>query len=180
MEALEKLAASTNTNKAKIVRDAITAMLQSSDRPTPIKTRKGKIVVRSVPQAIFLSKLVIATIDEALEYDPTRHHNQPPPALWIEEPDYLSGIKQLVGELRRLNLNLEAIKTLKSLNPALPENEVEKSAIDVKKHVNKFLDKYASALGTGTGVLTVGLLATLLYQLGVPETVFEHILKKIH
>jgi hypothetical protein len=42
-----------------------------------------------------------------------------------------------------------------------------------------FLNKYSATLGYGTGVMTLGLIATLLYQLGAGEAVFDHVLKKI-
>jgi hypothetical protein len=36
------------------------------------------------------------------------------------------------------------------------------------KHVNTFMNKYASALGTGAAALTIGTAGALLYELGVP------------
>jgi hypothetical protein len=129
-------------------------------------------VVKRKTEVYFFSTLLITAFQEALDYDPRRHHNEPPPALRLEDEDYLKEIRTLIGELRRLNENLEnaanAETKPKPKRTIAPRKAAEKSAIQVTKHVNTFLSKYASALGTGAAVLTFGTAGALLHQLGVP------------
>jgi len=130
-----------------------------------------RITIRSVKQALFHSELLIRVFEEALDYDPRRQHNQPPPALRLEDEDYLAELRRLVDELKKLNSFLEGLKQKRSGTTA--------SSAMLQKHLNSFLNKYAATLGTGAGVMTLGAIATLLYQLGVGDIIFDHVLKKI-
>jgi hypothetical protein len=129
-------------------------------------------VVTRKTQVIFFSELFITALEEALDYDPKRLHNAPPPALRLDDEGYLKEIRTLIGELKRLNENLEraaiAETKPKAKRTSAPRKAAEKSAIQVSTHVNTFLNKYASALGTGAAVLTIGTAGALLQQLGVP------------
>jgi hypothetical protein len=120
---------------------------------------------------MFHSKLLIGAFKEALDYDEYRHHNQPPPALRLEDEEYLDELRRLVTELKQMNSFLAGLVASKRAIGTPP--------IQLRKHLNTFLDKYASTLGHGAGVMTLGLIATLLYQLGAGDAVFDHLLKKI-
>jgi len=62
-----------------------------------------RLVIRNRQEVVAYSTLIVAALQEALDYDPARHHNQPLPALWIEDPNYLQVIRALIAELKRLN-----------------------------------------------------------------------------
>jgi hypothetical protein len=66
-----------------------------------------RLVIRNRQHVVATSTLIISALQEALDYDPVRHHNQPPPALRIEDPHYLKDIRALIVELKRLNELLE-------------------------------------------------------------------------
>jgi hypothetical protein len=175
---LGDIAAKLGISKSSLMRQALQQYLGEKASPT-IRSRNGKIIVRNTTQVLFYSRVVLTAVQDALDYDPQRD-NHPPPTLRIEGVDYLKELRSLVIELRRLNDNLEEAKSASPKRFSKPTKTVEKSAIDLRKHLNTFLNKYASTLGTGAGIVTVGALAALLYQLGIPETVFAQILKKIH
>jgi hypothetical protein len=175
---LGDIAAKLGISKSSLMRQALQQYLGEKASPT-IRSRNGKIIVRNTTQVLFYSRVVLTAVQDALDYDPQRD-NHPPPTLRIERVDYLKELRSLVIELRRLNDNSEEAKSASPKRFSKPTKTVEKSAIDLRKHLNTFLNKYASTLGTGAGIVTVGALAALLYQLGIPETVFAQILKKIH
>jgi len=101
---------------------------------------------------------LIAVLDEALAYDPARHHNSPPPALYEElklgDANNSAGIKKLIAELKRLNELLEKAKP------------PQKPFIETRKHLNTFFNQYAKTVGTGAGVLTIAVAASALHSLG--------------
>lgn len=193
--ALARISKETRKSKTAIIREAIQDLLtRDQPRNGSVRSSNGKVVVRSISQALFYSRVIVAALDEAIEYDPARHHNEPPPSLRIDSDDYLKDIQALVFELRRLNEKLEAMKASTQASrrarkgqvkekPEISEKAVERSTVDVKKHLNTFLNKYAStlgvSLGAGTGMLAVGGMAALLYQLGLPDTIFEQIMRKL-
>jgi hypothetical protein len=55
--------------------------------------------------------VLISALEEALEYDPVKHHNQSAPELILdlnlEQPQARADIRELIGELKRLNAILE-------------------------------------------------------------------------
>jgi hypothetical protein len=62
------------------------------------------VVVRSRKQVVFYSKLVILSIEDALEgAGKDRHHNHPPSDLIVDDDQYLQELRNLVAELKRLN-----------------------------------------------------------------------------
>jgi hypothetical protein len=145
---------------------------EASDEGRGRLTAGRSDVVTRKTRVIFFSELFITALEEASVYDPKRHHNAPPPALRLDDEGYLKEIQTLIGELKRLNENLEsaavAEKKPKAKRTSAPRKAAEKSIIQVSTHVNTFLNKYASALGTGAAVLTIGTAGALLHQLGVP------------
>lgn len=177
-EALKDLSKQKSTSRSELVRSALQSYLENigyksyfahEDVSGLRLTRQ--IRIRSVKQVMFHSNLLIRTFEEALEYDTQRHHNQPPPPLRLEDNEYLEELPRLVAELKQMNsflANLSASKTTKDSPPTL-----------LGKHLDIFLKKYSATLGYGAGVMTLGLIATLLYQLGAGEAVFDHVLKRI-
>ncbi len=176
LSAFEHIAKQSGQSKAELLRGLIEDTVDP-DGPAPVR----RDIVTRKTQVVFFSKLFIAALEEALDYDPHRHHNQPPPPLRLDNQDYLADIKTLVTELKRLNENLEAASKViareKPKRTPKKRKDVEKSAIKVSRHVNTFLHKYASTLGTGAAMLTIGTAGALLQQLGVP---FDLIAKAVH
>jgi len=166
MKELEALALRSGQTKADLLRSFI------EEGVDPFLPRGRRDVVSRKTQVIFFSNLFITALEEAIDFDPKRHHNAPPPALRLEDEDYLKEIRTLIDELKRLNSNLEdAAKAVAKPNAKrlpVPRKAAEKSAVQVKQHINTFLNKYASALGTGAAALTIGTAGALLHQLGVP------------
>lgn len=73
-------------------------------------TSPQRVVRVSKPIALIQVRALIAAFQEAESYDPRIQHNQPAPALWADDEDYLRNIKELIRELRRFNDLLEARK----------------------------------------------------------------------
>src|SRR5690349_3361673 len=61
------------------------------------------------PEVFRSLEVLIAAFEEVEGYDPARHHNQAPPALWLDNRTYLADVKDLLGELRELNKALRKI-----------------------------------------------------------------------
>jgi hypothetical protein len=83
-------------------------------------------------------------------------------------------------ELKRLNENLEFVATAptpkrkRTTTPA-----AKKSAVDVKQHLNTFLERYAKTMATGAAALTVGTVSALLIRFGVPPEAFSAIIRNL-
>jgi hypothetical protein len=131
------------------------------------KAAPPAIKLKNKAEVIRYSKILIVALEEVLDYDPTRHHNEPPPALRIDDPGYLKEIRNLVGELRTLNSLLAQQHRSKQTAGAVNR---------LGRHFDTFLDRYAKSLGKGAGCLTIGVVASLLYQAGVGQDVIASIL----
>jgi hypothetical protein len=132
-------------------------------RPKQIaRTQTKQVAITNPTEVIRHTKILIIALQEALDYDPVRGHNQQPPALWNDNPSYLKDVNSLVLELRRLNSLLEAKRPRKK--------EANRAVIDLAGHFNRFLRSYAVTLGTGAGVLTLGVIANLLHHAGLDPT----------
>jgi len=125
------------------------------------------LVIRDKKQVIQYSNIIIVALQEALDYDPARHHNQPRPALYIDGAKYKDDIWELIGELRRLNELLER----KSLRTA------RAPAIKLAKHFDTFLGTYSKGMGWGLSGLTICTVSALLYQLGLGHDVVGDIFR---
>jgi hypothetical protein len=128
-----------------------------------------RLVIRNREQVVAISNIIISSLQEALDYDPARHHNQPPPELRIEDARYLQDIRDLIAELRRLNTLLETSRPPQ-------RGEPKRTIIDINKHINKFLENYIPMLAKGTAGLTVATMASLLFHAGVGEDIIMGIL----
>ncbi|WP_316178104.1 MULTISPECIES: helix-turn-helix transcriptional regulator [unclassified Bradyrhizobium] len=127
--------------------------------------------IRNKRQLLFYSKIVIYALEDALQSVSHRHHNHPPSELIIEDASYLDELRTLVSELKRLNDLLEAKRT--------KPNAAKKPTVEVKKHLNTFLSKWAATIGVGAGIMTVGAMTALLHQLGASDAIFDQIQKRL-
>jgi hypothetical protein len=131
----------------------------------------ASIQIRNKGEVLRYSRIIIAALEEALEYDPTRHHNLPSPNLRIEDPEYLVDIQSLVIELRRLNGLLVMRR--------LPLRETKKAGIHFSTHINKFFGSYATEFGKlsakGSYLLLAGAVAGLLLNFGVPQRFIDEV-----
>ena len=138
--------------------------------------------VRSIPQAILQSTALIAALSEALNFDELKQHNLPPPALRIE-PEDREDIRELIAELRQLNKNLEALGKKGAKQSASRSAAAKKSAAKAQTRLDQFLNafipRFGYTVGVGSGMLVVSVVATLLYQLGLSETVFDQVIRKV-
>ena len=146
-----------------------TASTPAFDVVEPAPRRKSiPLIVRNRKEALRYSLLLIDVLQEALDYDPLRQNNQVRPDLRInDEPAFLQELHSLIAELRRLNdlLAAEIVSTRKA----------KKEVVHFAKHVNTFLDSYASALGKGAGCITIMGAAGLLYQTGIAKEFIDKI-----
>jgi hypothetical protein len=116
-------------------------------------------------QIILYSTAIITALEEALGYDPIRHHNRPPPDLYIPDDKYLNEIRSLVEELKRLNDLLDAQKLRAS----------RRQVKSLVKYFDSFLSAYAGALGKGAAALTGASIVALLYKAGVGKDILDAI-----
>jgi hypothetical protein len=160
------------------VGEARTASAPSAPSQPPRKPARkagskseNNIKIKSRAQVIQYSRILIAALEEVVEYDPARHHNQAPPELRIDDDDYLREIRNLIAELRTLNSLLAATRRQ-------PKKEAG-VIVNLSHHFDAFLDTYAKSLGKGVGWLTIGVIASLLYQSGIGENVITNILNHV-
>lgn len=111
-------------------------------------------------QAALQLSVLETAFQEASEYDPVRHHNRPPPALWVDKDGYVEDLRSLLEEIRRLNDLLERSADLRR-----PENGATIAILAGKK----FVESYADVMGKGAAALTIGGIATLFISLGVDK-----------
>jgi hypothetical protein len=153
--------------------DAIPGARIQDHPPKPVVEKgivRERIIIRNRRQAILHAHQLIEAFEIILGYDGSRHHNEPPPELWIDDKAYLDELRTFVRELKTLNALLAA----KTSQP-----EAAKTVVDLKAHFNAFLGSYAKTLGKSAGIATVGLIVALLYQSGIKHDVIETILKSI-
>lgn len=137
-----------------------------ADPPRQLRTDVSEPIGSPPQSEIALTQLrgLIIAFEEAVDYDPVRHHNirTQHPALWIDNPDYLNDIKALLHELRRLN---DLLRT-----PAAPEPEkIEKSTSEIVHAARKISDEAYGVIGKGLGAVILLSLGSLVVSLGAPE-----------
>jgi predicted HicB family RNase H-like nuclease len=181
--AVERYSEADRVSVPELVNKAIEEYLIAKEEKSGVPRTNHRVVLENPAEIIHFSRIIIAAIEETLGYSVERHHNRPPPALLINDPneDYFRELRQLVAELKRLNENLELMAVAPAPKSKRPVTSpaAQKSALDVKTHLNTFLDRYAKALAPGAAVLTIGTVTALLIRLGVPLEAFTAILKSI-
>jgi hypothetical protein len=170
---IEGLARKAHVTNGDIIKRALAAYTKQSSEPT--KGIKATGAINNRAQLVKTSRLIIVALEETLDYDPARHHNQPPPDLWVDDSEYLEELRKLVAELKVLNGHLEAAKLSKA--------KTQQSATRLAKHFDAFLRNYAEsfgkAAGKGSGYLAVAAIAGVLYQTGVLPELLGKILSRI-
>ena len=118
----------------------------------------------SVRIVILNSSALIKAFELAIDFDPAKQQNQPPPELILDfkldDPQARSEIRELIAELKKLNAHLEASREPDSANK-----------INLTKYLDAFLSKHAETVGTGSGYLVLGAISSLLIYLGASEVV---------
>jgi hypothetical protein len=149
---------------------AFTALLERQKAPKRARTAISPFI-QNKSQIIQQSNVIIFALQETLNYDPARHHNQPPPDLWTDDAAYLQEIKNLVAELKRLNDILE--------RPVPNTRQAKRSTVQLAKHFNTYLHHVAVGTGRGTAALLIATMAGLLYQTGIGtgllDGIWEHL-----
>jgi hypothetical protein len=115
----------------------------------------------SKAQVLNYSNALIQALSDALEYDHTRHHNEPPPALRLDgDPEYLKEVKRLIDESYRFNNLLEK---------SLSSKDSDKAVFKLSEHLNVFMKNFVPVMGKGTAGLLLATGAGLLIHAGMPE-----------
>lgn len=112
-------------------------------------------------------RLLIASFQEVLDYDPVRFHNQPPPALRIEDQGYLNEVRNIVAELQKLNKLLASRKS--------SGRQIKSKATALGRYFDEFFNSYAKAMGKVMATLTGGAVVALLYHSGVGKELLDSI-----
>jgi hypothetical protein len=131
--------------------------------PPPPPTVRGGGVSFPFSKPATLDKAVVAVhvralitvFDDVDRYDQRLHHNQPPPAFWTNDEEYLRDIKELVSELRRFNDLLEAENT-----KANAESIAKSGSL-----IGAMAAKACMAAATIVGASVAGLLVASVYSL---------------
>jgi hypothetical protein len=139
--------------------------------------RQRTYLIRSKVQLLSYSRALIVALEEVLSYDIRTHHNQPPPALWMENPEYIEEVRRLVSELHRLNNLLETTAKARA------NKQTSRTILDLSKCAQRFAENYSDefgkAAGKGTWYLLIAGIGALLYQAGVAQGVIDQILEQI-
>ena len=164
-QALNAMAArrevSKNSLAETLIRDGF--LSQSIGRTHAAKAKEG--VLR-------YSRVLIEALQDALDYDPNRHHNQSPPDLRVSDDErFLEELRSLVAELKKLNALLEAKRR--------PISATQQEIGSLGRHFDKFLTNYASAFGKAAGkgswYLLVAGVGGLLYHAGISKDLIDSI-----
>jgi hypothetical protein len=127
-------------------------------RPRRKQAARSATIVNRAGVVVKANILIIA-LQEVLDYDPARNHNQPAPALWRDDPSYRKDVTTIIFELRQLNSLLETKRPQKK--------EASRLMTSIGRHFDKFFQSYASWLSKGTAVLTLGAVLSLLEHAGL-------------
>jgi hypothetical protein len=127
-------------------------------------------VIRNRTQVIRTSAAIISALEDVLNYDPKVQHNQIPPELWRDSPEYIAALKRIADELKALN---------DLLRKQSSDQKEHNSVVDLGVHINQFLTGFSSVAGKGAGWLLVASLGGLLYQTGIVPDLAENVLKHI-
>ena len=137
------------------IRNAVEKGLISLDGHNTKAEMLQYVLENNRSRILWYVNIVLSALEDALTYDPQKRHNRVP-ELWIDDADYLSELKRLTDELRRLNGLLEK---------SVLNKHTTRVAINVSKHANTFMHHLSKTGGKGAAVLLLGSLGTLLYEL---------------
>ena len=128
--------------------------------------RKRTVLIRNKTQVIREAGLLIVALDDALGYRARDRGNALPPELWrqlnLEDPELFALISRLVEELKKLNAFLESDRK---------KGSNAKIVAELQKVGLKVLSRYGTTVAVGAGLLTIGMLCTLLQHVGLGEVV---------
>jgi hypothetical protein len=168
---VRELATNANSSISAVIGNALTLYDSDAAKQTASGLEE-RILIENRVDIVRYSRAIIRALEEAVDYDPKRHHNLPPPALRLDDAGYLRQVGNLVIELRRLNDLLEQ-------PTKVDVAAIHKQAGRFGKHFEKFLDSYLDSLAKGAGALTVAAAVSLLYKTGVSkeliDTIWEHL-----
>ncbi len=127
------------------------------------------------PEVLRTLAVLIASFEEVEGYNPQRHHNQPAPALWLNNAAYLADVKDLLGELRDLNKALRELAG-EGQEPSKPAAKKIAAALTVlATGGKKFVESYADLLGKGAAALTIGAVASFVASAGFSKDLVDAI-----
>lgn len=128
-----------------------------------IAIESGNSAAVDLEQAAHQVSILVTALEEASDFNLHRYHNHPPPALWIANDEYLSDLRILLVELRRLNDHLATAPS------AVQVKDLEKSSSLAMVAGKKFVESYSEAMGKGAAALTIGAVAMMLVSFGVDK-----------
>jgi len=134
--------------------------------PDRKSTRKPGL--RNRAQALLEVNALVEALAEADAFDPLRPTNRPPPALWLDNPDYLKEARTLLAELREFR---EVLRD--GDKPGTGRTAGKRGVVLLASATVKFIDGYADALGKGAAALTIGAAGALLFQIGASKDILE-------
>lgn len=127
------------------------------------------------PEVFRSLEVLIAAFEEVEGYDPARHHNQAPPALWSNNRTYLADVKDLLRELRELNKALRDIASKNEEPPQATARKINGALALLATGGKKFVESYADMLGKGAAALTIGAVAGFVVSAGLPKELVDAI-----
>ena len=131
---------------------------------------KTASLAKNRKEIITYSTVLIEALQEAIDYNPSRQHNQETPPLFVDNQKYLSDISALTKELRKLN------KLLEGTTKDIAKN---KSAKTVADYIHLYFANYIPTLGKGSAYLTLGVMAALLHNLGFDNAIAAAVMSKL-
>lgn len=172
--------ASGEATNTEVVRQALRYHRESLARTAAVSEVATESLEGATPSPLLLARnrkeiiryagVLIEALQEALDYDPIKNHNQQIPPLFVDDPKYLSDIAALTKELKKLN------KLLASTTAGAAKI---KSAKDASKYIQLFMSQYVPTLGKGTAYLTIGVMGALLGSMGVDSNIVHQVLAEL-
>jgi hypothetical protein len=170
LKLVQEIARQNNTEISNVMSQALRGFASgTASRPDSTDLSGHSLARRELArnrvEIIRYSTAIIDALQEALDYDPQRHHNAPPPSLRIDDTEYLAQLQTIITELKRLNSLLEQVNT----------QAAEKLVHRISKHFDTFFGSYAKAMGSGVAGLTIATALALLYRAGVAKELIDAI-----
>ena len=136
--------------------------------------RRNTVTIRNKSQATVQSRILIAALQEALDFRSRPGDNRVEPELRrqlnLDDPAAHSLFSELLEELKKLNSFLESNQRAA---------KIDKTVITPLSKVGlKVLNTYGKTVAVGAGLLTIGALATVLDSIGAHQVVENAMLWK--